>query len=77
MMIYTIESLAELLGVTVHRIYKMTSKKEIAYFTVGKSQNIRFTQEQVDDYIASTTRLSIRDIKREAVARCLKRQKNA
>ena len=62
------ESLAEYLDVEVRTIYEMTCRGKIAYFKVGK-QN-RFTQSQVDDYIASTTKKSTRDIKREAVSYC-------
>lgn len=67
--IYTMESLAEYLGVELRTIYEMTCRGKIAYFKVGK-QN-RFTQSQVDDYIASNTKKSMRDIKREAVKYCL------
>lgn len=67
--IYTMESLAEYLGVELRTIYEMTCRGKIAYFKVGK-QN-RFTQSQVDDYIASNTKKSKRDIKREAVKYCL------
>lgn len=67
--IYTMESLAEYLGVEPRTIYEMTCRGKIAYFKVGK-QN-RFTQSQVDDYIASNTKKSKRDIKREAVKYCL------
>lgn len=67
--IYTMESLAEYLGVELRTIYEMTCRGKIAYFKVGK-QN-RFTQSQVDDYIASNTKKSMRDIKREAVKHCL------
>lgn len=67
--IYTMESLAEYLGVELRTIYEMTCRGKIAYFKVGK-QN-RFTQSQVDDYIASNTKKSMRDIKREAVQYCL------
>lgn len=66
--IYTMESLAEYLDVEVRTIYEMTCRGKIAYFKVGK-QN-RFTQSQVDDYIASTTKKSTRDIQREAVSYC-------
>ena len=67
--IYTMESLAEYLGVELRTIYEMTCRGKIAYFKVGK-QN-RFTQSQVDDYIASNTKKSMRDIKRGAVKYCL------
>lgn len=67
--IYTMESLAEYLGVELRTIYEMTCRGKIAYFKVGK-QN-RFTQSQVDDYIANHTKKSMRDIKREAVKHCL------
>ena len=67
--IYTMESLAEYLGVELRTIYEMTCRGKIAYFKVGK-QN-RFTQSQVDDYIANHTKKSKRDIKREAVKYCL------
>ena len=67
--IYTMESLAEYLGVELRTIYEMTCRGKIAYFKVGK-QN-RFTQSQVDDYIASNTKKSMRDIKREAIKHCL------
>ena len=69
--IYTMESLAEYLGVELRTIYEMTCRGKIAYFKVGK-QN-RFTQSQVDDYIASNTKKSKRDIKREAVKYCLQK----
>ena len=69
--IYTMESLAEYLGVELRTIYEMTCRGKIAYFKVGK-QN-RFTQSQVDDYIASNTKKSMRDIKREAVKHCLQK----
>lgn len=66
--IYTMESLAEYLDVEVRTIYEMTCRGKIAYFKVGK-QN-RFTQSQVDEYIASRTKKSMRDIQREAVRYC-------
>lgn len=75
-MIYTIESLAQLLDCSEHTIYKLTSKKLISYFTIGTGKGIRFTQQQVDDYINSRTRKSNREIEREAIAQCYTRGKN-
>lgn len=69
--IYTMESLAEYLDVEVRTIYEMTCRGKIGYFKVGK-QN-RFTQSQVDEYIANNTKKSIRDIQREAVTYCTKK----
>ena len=76
-MIYTIESLAQLLDCSEQTIYKLTSKKLISYFTIGTGKGIRFTQQQVDDYINSRTRKSNREIEREAVAYCAKKRQTA
>lgn len=65
------ESLAEYLDVELRTVYEMTCRGKIGYFKVGK-QN-RFTQSQVDDYIARNTKKSRYDIQREATKHCLRK----
>lgn len=69
--IYTLDTLAEYLGVKISTVYKLTSSNAIAYFTIGSAKGIRFTQAMVDDYIKSRTKPSQRDINRQAVTYCL------
>lgn len=69
--IYTIEELCKLLGGNIkpRTIYGLTSSKRIAHFKVGRE--IRFTQEQVDEYIKSTTvNTEMHDIQRRAIQYC-------
>lgn len=73
MKIYTIEDLAECLGCEVRTIYELTRTNRIGYFTIGKKKGIRFTEQQVREYITSRTRPSKRDIERMAVEYCAKK----
>lgn len=69
--IYTIEELCKLLGGNIkpRTIYGLTSSKRIAHFKVGRE--IRFTQEQVDEYIKSTTvNTEAEDIRQRAIKYC-------
>ncbi|MBQ5844226.1 MAG: helix-turn-helix domain-containing protein [Alistipes sp.] len=67
--IYTMESLAEYLGVTLRTIYGLTASKRIAHFKVGREN--RFTQSMVDAYIKSTSvTTEAEDIRQRAIQYC-------
>lgn len=75
--IYTIEELAVMLKISEQQVYKLTSTKQISYFTVGKAKGIRFTEQQIQDFINNRNRKSKREIAREAVAYCAKKRQTA
>lgn len=64
--IYTIQDLAEMLGVGIQYIYKLTARREIGFFTLGKRKGIRFTQSDVDDWLKRHRYRSMDEIRSEA-----------
>lgn len=70
---YSIQELAEKWGVSIAHIYQLTSQRKIGFYTTGKRKGIRFTQEDIDQYVASKRRKSKRDINVAAQAYCLRK----
>ena len=70
---YSIQELAEKWGVSIAHIYQLTSQRKIGFYTTGKRKGIRFTQEDIDQYVASKRRKSQRDINVAAQAHCLRK----
>lgn len=74
MQIYTEESLAKMLGCEVRMVADARRRGELAYFSIGKKNGIRFTQQHVEEWIASRTKkevsVSMTDIQRRAIQYC-------
>ena len=68
--IYTEESLAQLLGCDPKLIADARRRGEIEYFSIGKRNGIRYTQQQIEDWIKSKTDESLTDIERRAIEYC-------
>lgn len=70
--IYTEESLAQLLGCDPKLIADARRRGEIEYFSIGKRNGIRYTQQQIEDWIKSKTKRdeSLTDIERRAIEYC-------
>lgn len=72
MQIYTEESLAQMLGCEVRMVADARRRGEIAYFSIGKKNGIRFTQQQVEEWIKSQSKRedNLTDIQRRAIEYC-------
>lgn len=70
--IYTEESLAQLLGCEPKLIADARRRGEIEYFSIGKRNGIRYTQQQIEEWIKSKTKReeSLTDIERRAIEYC-------
>ena len=64
--IYTIKELAEMLGVGVGYIYKLTASRQIGFFTTGLRKGIRFTQDDIDAWLKRNRHKSQAEIDSEA-----------
>lgn len=67
--IYTEEALAQLLGCEPKLIGDARRRGEIEYFSIGKRNGIRYTQQQVEEWIKAKTKRedSLTDIQRRAI----------
>lgn len=67
--IYTEESLAQLLGCEPKLIADTRRRGEIEYFSIGKRNGIRYTQQQIEEWIKAKTKRddSLTDIERKAI----------
>lgn len=70
--IYTEESLAQLLECEPKLIADARRRGEIEYFSIGKRNGIRYTQQQVEEWIKAKTKRedSLTDIERRAIEYC-------
>lgn len=76
--IYTEESLAQLLGCEPKLIADARRRGEIEYFSIGKRNGIRYTQQQIEEWIKSKTKRdeSLTDIERRAIEYCRQKPMN-
>ena len=72
MQIYTEDSLAQLMSCSKRTIQEARRRGELEYFSLGRRKDVRFTQEQVDKWIASRSKCEtyITDIQRAALTYC-------
>lgn len=73
--VYTIDELAQMLGVGKAYIYKLTAKREIGFFTLGKRKGIRFAQEDVDAWLKANRRKSQTEVEMNAATYCATHRK--